>query len=190
MLTVGMAFASLAFATLYHPADAGVYLMPLLISFSVWLGLGVAGLAAIVSRRSPALAVIVSLSVLAIVLYRPFSYYQQVDASQDRRAETFGRDVLSAVPENAILFAKGDRAIFTLWYFHFALQEREDLRVIATELLHFDWYQEVLQHTYPDLAIPGPFPYPETIVPANPNRPVCQVEYTDRAEIECSSPQQ
>ncbi len=57
LLTAGLAVAALAFSFVYHPADADVYLMPLLISFSIWLGLGVGGLAELLSRRSPALAV-------------------------------------------------------------------------------------------------------------------------------------
>ena len=41
--------------------------------------------------------------------------------------------------DDAILFASGDRAGFTTWYFHFTLHQRPDLTVIATDLLHFDW---------------------------------------------------
>ena len=92
----------------------------------------------------------------------------------------------ACVPENALVFAKGDRAIFTLWYFHFALKERPDLAIIATDLLHFDWYQETLQSTYPSLTLLEPYPWPATIEAANPARPVCSVEYTDVAEVECT----
>jgi hypothetical protein len=97
----------------------------------------------------------------------------------------FGRQVMAEVPNDALVFVKGDRAVFGLWYFHFALNQRPDLVVIAEELLHFDWYQETLQDTYPMLTVPGPFPWPQNVADANPARPKCHVQYIDHAEIEC-----
>jgi hypothetical protein len=111
-----------------------------------------------------------------------------VDASGDRQAEIFGRDSLAAAPENAILFANGDKAVFTLWYFHFALGERPDLAVLAEDLLHFDWYQETLRSTYPWLVVPGPFPWPETLAAAQASRPICYVRYAARLDITCREP--
>lgn len=92
------------------------------------------------------------------------------------------------MPENALIFAKGDRAVFTLWYFHFALKERPDLVVIAEDLLHFDWYQEVINQTYPYISVPVPFPWTETIALSNPAHPICYVQYVDQSEINCREP--
>jgi hypothetical protein len=92
---------------------------------------------------------------------------------------------MSEAPEQAIVFARGDRAVFSLWYFHFALRERPDLIVIAQDLLHFDWYQESLRAAYPALSLPGPFPWPETVASANTGRPVCYAEYTELTKLEC-----
>jgi hypothetical protein len=187
ILTAGLAVAALAFSFVYHPADANVYLLPLLISFSIWLGLGVGELAALVSKRSPALAMGLSLLILGLVLIRSLSHFQQMDASQDSRAEDFARQVLTDAPREAILFAEGDGAIFALWYFHYALHERPDLVVIAKDLVTYDWYQETLKATYPTLSLPGPIVFPETIARANPNRPVCQVKYSGQVEMECTT---
>jgi hypothetical protein len=118
---------------------------------------------------------------------RPVTYLAQVDASGDRRAETFGREVLSEAPGGAILFARGDRAVFTLWYFHFALGERPDLILVAEDLLHFDWYQENLRATYPALILPDPPLFPETLTGANPSRPACYVRYSDHTEMKCAT---
>jgi hypothetical protein len=117
---------------------------------------------------------------------RPF--HLPVDASQDVRAEAFGREVLSRTPQSAILVAEGDRALFALWYFHFALQERPDLSIVSGELLHFDWYQENLRATYPSLIVPGPFPWPETLARANPSRAVCFIRYSVPVGIDCLPP--
>ncbi len=187
VLTAGVAVAALAFSFVYHPADADVYLLPLLISFSIWLGIGVGELAQLLLKRSPALAMAISLLILGMVLFRCLSHYQQVDASHDSRAEDFARQILTQAPKDAILFAEGDGAIFALWYYHFALHERPDLVVIAKDLVTFDWYQETLKSTYPTLSMPGPVVFPETITHDNPNRPVCQVSISDQAEMECTT---
>ncbi len=95
---------------------------------------------------------------------------------------------MGMVPPNAIVFAEGDQAVFTMWYFQFVLHERPDLIIIAADLLHFDWYLDSLHSTYPSLTIPRPYPWPETMVDANPTRAVCYVEYLERAQIDCSQP--
>lgn len=85
--------------------------------------------------------------------------WENVDASQDARAGNFVKEVFALAPENAIVFTEGDQATFSLWYFHFALDERADLVLLATDLLHYDWYQESMKRTYPSLVLKGPFPW-------------------------------
>lgn len=58
--------------------------------------------------------------------------------------------------------------------------------MLAVDLLHFEWYQESLRATYPSLVVPGPFPWRETIIAANPSRPVCDVQYDESTFIACS----
>jgi hypothetical protein len=113
------------------------------------------------------------------------NHWHQVDASQDLRAERFGEDVLAQVPANAIVFAKGDKAIFTIWYFHYALQRRPDIVVVVPDLLPFDWYQETLRSNYPTLEFPASFPLAEVVLAVNPERPICYIEYIQLTEIYC-----
>jgi len=185
LLTTWSVVVYSAFAIIYRSADSFVYLIPVLISFAIWIGLGISGLAHAISRRFPSLGLILGLLIAGYFVSRSAITFRQVDASQDTRAENFGHEVLSVAPENALVFAKGDQAIFALWYFHFGLGERPDLAVLATDLLHFDWYQETLHASYPSLTLTGPFPYPETISIANPTRAVCYVQYSVQAEIDC-----
>jgi hypothetical protein len=186
ILSGWVGLVSLVFAVLYGSGDSYVYLVPLLVSFAIWIGLGLAGLPGAYRSRLPAWGWALGLIAIGYFAIRPVTYLAQVDASGDRRAETFGREILAAAPENAILFAEGDRAVFTLWYFHYALGERPDLAVLAVDLLHFDWYQENLRLTYPSLVVPGPFPWPATLSDANPSRPACYTRYADRTELDCS----
>lgn len=186
MLTGWTAGIFTLFAIVYGSLDSYVYLIPVFLSFSVWIGLGIAGVGHQFVRGSLVLKTGLLLLLLSYLAARSTINIHQVDASNDVRAESFGREVLSVVPENAILFAEGDRSVFALWYFHFALGERPDLVILAADLLHFDWYQENLRATYPALVVPGPFPWPQTIAQANASRPVCYVDYADHTTVNCS----
>ena len=46
-----------------------------------------------------------------------------------------------------------DDDTFPLWYYHYGLHWRPDLKIITLGLYEFDWYRDTLQHTYPDLKL-------------------------------------
>jgi hypothetical protein len=188
ILTTWIAAVSLLFAILYGSDDSYVYLIPFLVSLAIWIGLGMNELWRALRGRFPRFGLALGVFTIGVFVGQALLRMNQIDASTDLRAESFGKEALAAAPENAVVFAKGDRAVFALWYFHFALGERPDLAVLAEDLLHFDWYQENLHDTYPSLIVPGPFPWPETLMPANPSRPVCYMQYTNRTEIDCQMP--
>lgn len=180
--TLWIAVINLAFALAYGTHDSFVYLIPTCLGFALWIGMGLAGiLSALPPRLGPALG----LALTIFLLLLGFSHRPLVDASGDQRAEAFGRQVLALAPADAVIYARGDRAVFTLWYFHFALHERPDVAVISSELLGYDWYQENLASTYPDLHLPGPISFAERMAALNPGRAACYVEYVDRAQIAC-----
>jgi hypothetical protein len=184
LLTAWIAGTSIVFTISYGSADRAAYLIPALLCISIWIGLGLVGLGR--GWNHGRLRAVLALALLGFILLRSAALADQVDASHDRRAEWFAEQALVAAPQNAILFAQGDEAVFALWYFHFALHQRPDVAVLAIDLLHFDWYQETLISTYPWLEVPGPFPWPESIAAANPARAACDVRYSDRMEMYCS----
>ncbi|MGB8212196.1 MAG: DUF2723 domain-containing protein [Anaerolineales bacterium] len=183
--TLWVVAASSAFAMIYATDDAFVYLIPALLCFAIWIGLGLGGLMNAFPIRARIIRPFIGLALILVLLLQAWKAWPQVDASHDQRAETFGESVLSIAPAHAIVFATGDEAVFTLWYFQYALRNRPDLAIVATDLIQFKWYLQTLQSTYPDLHLPGPFPFVETVVKANPDRPVCYVQYTQVAEINC-----
>jgi hypothetical protein len=134
-------------------------------------------------RRYSKLGVAAALTILLYLFFLAGTHWTHANASQDARAEQFGQLIMAQMPADTIVFVQGDQAIFSLWYFHFALHQRADIIVIATDLLHMDWYQDTLKSTYPSLAVPGPFP--DAIISANPEHPVCIVEYDGQAQIRC-----
>jgi hypothetical protein len=183
-LWVGAAYS--AFALAYSSDDSYLYVIPVCLSFAVWVGLAIGHLFNAVNSKAVTWGAAVLLG--GYFLFQGMNHAAQVDASGDRRAEMFGRQVMAEVPKDALVFVKGDRAVFTLWYFHFALGQRPDVVVVAEELLHFDWYLETLHAAYPALAIPAPLTWAQSIIAANPERTPCFVEYVDRAVIECAAP--
>jgi hypothetical protein len=183
MLWLMIAFT--VFAVIYATNDSFLYLIPAFLCFAICIGMGLFGLMDLFDHRFHQGSLVIGFIFIFILAVQAANTWHQVDASHDQRAEQFGKDVLVQAPEHAIVFAAGDRAVFTLWYFHFALRERPDLAIVAVDLLHFDWYQQNLRVTYPDLNVPRPFPFAETLVLANPGRSQCYVEYKQLAQIQC-----
>jgi hypothetical protein len=172
----------------YATNDSFVYLIPAEISLSIWLGIGAGRLMDAVARRRSSISFAAGLAFLLVLFIQAGLHWTHVDASGDARAEKFGEDVLSIAPQDAIVFAKGDQAIFSLWYFQYALHERPDLVVIASDMLQFDWYLQTLRSTYPAMDLSEPFPFPETVIVLNPDRYVCYVEYSQAPLINCVPP--
>jgi hypothetical protein len=185
LFTLWQAVVYSGFAMLYGSFDSYVYLLPVCISVSVWIGSGLTRMINGEVLHSRRIGLAVTFLFMLYLFGLAGYHWPQVDASRDTRAEGFGRQIIESAPENALVFAKGDEAVFTLWYFHFALQARPDLTIIAEDLLHFDWYQEDLRATYPSLVLPGPFPWPTTIAISNPSRPICSVRYSTQTEMNC-----
>ena len=183
--TVWVAIVFPAFSIAYVTSDSFVYLIPACLAFAVWIGHGLAGLMEITARRYPRMEYLMGAILLVYLFVQAGFHWPQVDASHDLQAEQFGQAVLAQAPTHAILFAKGDKAVFTMWYFLYALHERPDLAIVATDLLGFDWYQKTLASTYPDLVLPGPFPFAERMAALNPKRSTCYIEYADSADIRC-----
>lgn len=187
ILTIWIGVVFWITALIYQSSDSYIYFIPTMISFSIWIGICV-GLGITYLKKHPAILQVLLLFFLTInLIVGVIGNWKDVDASQDARAGNFVKEVFMFAPENAIVFAEGDQAIFSLWYFHFALDQRTDLVVLATDLLHYDWYQESIKRTYPPLVMPGPFPWTSTVVAANSTRDVCYVTYNNQAEILCEN---
>ncbi len=176
-----------AFAINYNTTDWYIYLIPTMIPVAIWIGLGTQGLMDVAPREHQWIGRLIGFGLLFYLLLLSLGHWSQVDASHDLRAENFGKEVLANAPPNALVFAQGDQAIFALWYFRFALHERPDLVVVATDLLSFDWYQDTIRSTYPQLILPEYFPWPIVLEASNPGRPFCSVKYSGQMELQCST---
>jgi hypothetical protein len=184
--TIWIAGAFSAFAIIYGTQDAFMYLIPAVLCFAIWIGFGSGKLMETIPGRFRGMPVAAGSILLLVLFIQAGLHWKQVDAASDTRAESFSQDVLSIAPPDAIVFAQGDQAIFSLWYYQYSLHSRPDLDIIAPDLLQFDWYTRVLKDTYPSLIIPTPFPFASTVIEANPGYPYCYVQYDQIPLISCS----
>lgn len=184
-LTLFIALSHTFFAILYTSFDSYVYLIPVFLSVALWIGLALGGLFPPDSPRRTRLAV--GLVGLALCLGLVALRWPTVDASRDHRAEAFGAQLLADLPPGALVLASSDRAIFGLWYFHFALGQRPDLAVLVPAFFRTDWYLETLRARYPTLRWEGQVIQEATLAAANPGRPLCRVAYWETLELVCTS---
>ena len=174
-----------AFSIVYYSPDSYVYLIPVLISFSIWVGLSSAWVADQVSRRFPRFKAIPMLCIGAIFILRALWAIPAMNLSSNRVAEQYAQTILKSAPSQALIFTTGDEATFSLWYFHYAYHQRPDIAVICTDLLIQPWYRNVLTNTYPGLVVPD-LPGVENLTSANSRRPICQLKSDLQPRIECS----
>jgi len=118
--------------------------------------------------------------------------------SQDQPAR-YAEQFLQEAPLNSIVETNTDQDTFPLWYYHFGLKERPDLRIVVLSLTQFVWYQETLVHTYPDMQFPDLYTqdlpntdWGQQIKDLNPKRPVCITRLSAETETgidyQCTSP--
>jgi hypothetical protein len=187
---VWVAATNTIFSLGYASLDSFVYLLPLFCVFAIWIGFGVGNIAArpLVQKKKwlnlgVSLILLISLGGMAIV------NYPKLDLSGDHRTQKFIKATLATLPPQAIVVSN-DRALFSLWYYHYVLKERQDIAVVARGLVGNAWYIDVLHDTYSALNISlkdvesslaeidetkAKATLMDSIGQVNPTRPVCDV---------------
>lgn len=112
-------------------------------AFSIWIGLGVLGIADLLRRAMPpsvgvaALATVVGLSspiILGAV------GWDDHDRSNRYHSVDSAKNLLNSLAPNAILFTNGDNDTFPLWYAQEVEGFRTDVRVAVLSYMNTDWY--------------------------------------------------
>ncbi|MBD1398343.1 DUF2723 domain-containing protein [Pontibacter sp. JH31] len=112
-------------------------------AFSIWIGLGVLGVAELLNRAlrnvttSAAIATVVCLSVPAILAAEGWDDH---DRSNRYHSVDSAKNLLDSVAPNGILFTNGDNDTFPLWYAQEVEGYRTDVRVAVLSYLNTDWY--------------------------------------------------
>jgi hypothetical protein len=186
------------FAIGYNTRDSVAYLIPAVLVFGIWIGLAIPSLWQINWKRIPIGMMLVCILLISIVLRIPGTRTRLDPRSQDQPAR-YAEQFLQEAPPNSIVETRADQDTFPLWYYHFGLNERPDLRIVVLSLTQFVWYQETLMHTYPEMQFPSIYPqdlpnsdWGQQIKDLNPERPVCitwqSAETETGIDYECTSP--
>ncbi|MCH5318591.1 MAG: DUF2723 domain-containing protein [Paramuribaculum sp.] len=140
-------------------------------AFSIWVGMGVAGLwnifmAAIGSKDkkknndnrkgsnySLAAAAVACLIGLFVPLQMVSQTWDDHDRSHRYTTRDFGENYLNSLDENAIIFTNGDNDTFPLWYAQEVEGTRTDVKVVNLSYLTTDWYVDQIR--MPSYDAPG-----------------------------------
>jgi hypothetical protein len=173
------------FSILYYSPDSYVYLIPVLISISIWMGLGSEWVIERISTKYRYFKPAAELGIIAFILIHAILELPKMDLSADHTAERYAQVLLNSAPNKAIIFTEGDEATFALWYFHYSYHQRPDIALVSSDLLTQPWYKDVLNYTYPDLII-GDRSQEQDVILDNPLRTVCQSRPDLQEAISCS----
>ena len=185
-------------------------------AFSIWIGLGVLGLAELLGKVVKAdglragLALVVGLLIPGIMVAQGWDDHNRSDRYNSVDS---AKNLLNSCEKNAILFTNGDNDTFPLWYAQEVEGVRTDVRVAVLSYLNTDWYiAQMKRRSYLSEGFPISMPaaayaqgtndmLPFAANPAVPsvnlkefielvkaNNPLLQVQYSENGPMMMSFP--
>ncbi|MCD7711109.1 MAG: DUF2723 domain-containing protein [Porphyromonadaceae bacterium] len=138
----GLAIVVYLNQTPYQPRERDYAYAGSFYAFAIWIGLGVAALSKLLSKKlNPTLATSIA-AVISIIV--PIQMVSQTWDDHDRSGRytcrDFGKNYLTSVDENGVIFTNGDNDTFPLWYVQETEGYRTDVRVCNLSYLQTDWY--------------------------------------------------
>ncbi len=127
-------------------------------AFSIWIGLGVLGLADLLGRAlksTTARAGVATAIGLLVPGIMAAEGWDDHDRSDRYHSVDSAKNLLDSCAPNAILFTNGDNDTFPLWYVQEVEGYRTDVRVAVLSYLNTDWYiDQMMDQAY--LSDPWP----------------------------------
>lgn len=145
--------------TPYQPRERDYAYAGSFYAFSIWIGMGVAALCSalhsLIKRENAAVATLVTLACLCVPMQMAAENWDDHDRSGRYTARDFGRNYLTSVEKDAIIFTNGDNDTFPLWYAQDVEGYRTDVRVCNLSYLQTDWYiTQMKRPAYDSPALP------------------------------------
>ena len=138
----GLAIVIYLNQTPYQPRERDYAYAGSFYAFAIWIGLGVAAIYKLLAKKinptvAAALATVVS---LIVPLQMVSQTWDDHDRSGRYTCRDFGKNYITSVDENGIIFTNGDNDTFPLWYAQETEGYRTDVRVCNLSYLQTDWY--------------------------------------------------
>ncbi|NLZ95360.1 MAG: DUF2723 domain-containing protein [Bacteroidales bacterium] len=127
-------------------------------AFTIWIGMGVAGISGLIRKylNSTAMAGgIATLLGILIPIQMAGQNWDDHDRSKRYSARDIGKNYLTSVAPNGIIFCNGDNDTFPLWYAQEVEGYRTDVRVCNLSYLQTEWYvDQMVRHSYESEPLP------------------------------------
>jgi hypothetical protein len=182
----GLAIVIYLNQTPYQPRERDYAYAGSFYAFSIWIGMGAAGLyhflkKHITARPSALMAILVSL--MAVPTLMAVENWDDHDRSGRYTARDMARNYLNSCSEDAILFTVGDNDTFPLWYVQDVEGVREDVRIVNMMLFNMDWYIDQARWQNYD-SEPLPFTIPQSKYEAIPGSSIFVREHEQWAPLD------
>ncbi len=127
-------------------------------AFTIWIGIGVAGIAGFLRNyiNNTALAGgAATLLGILIPIQMASQNWDDHDRSNRTSARDIGKNYLTSVAPNGIIFCNGDNDTFPLWYAQEVEGYRTDVRVCNLSYLQTEWYvDQMVRDSYDSEPLP------------------------------------
>jgi hypothetical protein len=127
-------------------------------AFSIWIGIGVAGILEYLSELSGKENKLVPIAVSVLLLFiAPIQMLAKNYHSHNRTgnyvASDYSYNMLVSCEQDGVLYTNGDNDTFPLWYLQEVEKARLDVRVANLSLLNTEWYIKQLKSKEPIVPI-------------------------------------
>lgn len=159
---IGSFAALVIYSIAYNSFDSYVFLIPAFIVFGLWVSAGLLNLAVslltlaekakkgwFTQNRNRVVPAVMAAAVIGMPLWSVAFNYGGIDISDDTEASDYVTSAFESAGQGAVIIAE-DIPAFSLWYQALVAEPEQDVAIIATFLLEFDWYWEHIQRQYPE----------------------------------------
>ncbi len=185
-ILTGVAIVIYLNQTPYQPRERDYAFAGSFYAFSIWIGMGVAGLYQIIkSKLNLSLAAILStaVSLVAVPALMAAENWDDHDRSGRYTARDIARNYLNSCSKDAVIFTVGDNDTFPLWYVQDVEGVREDVRIVNMMLFNMDWYIDQARWKNYD-SEPLPFTIPQEKYEAIPGTSIYVREHKQWATVD------
>ena len=139
----GLAIVIYLNQTPYQPRERDYAYAGSFYAFCIWIGIGVMGVMELLQKiikNKMAVAVVAFVLCLSVPTVMAASGWEGHNRSNKTAALDWGKNYLKNLPENAVIFTRGDNDTFPLWYVQEVEGYRTDVRVCNYMLSSGYWY--------------------------------------------------